>query len=242
MKIAIHQPDFLPWLGFFNKVIHSDLFVIGDHVQFRNRGFQNRNRIKTAQGPKWLTVPIIHDWGQSINKIRILNREQNGYVWDDLHLLTLKINYAKAPFYDKYIGIYEKIFKKRMEYLAECNVEILKATFEILGIDKQIVMTSDWNLQQKKTDLVVEVCQKVGADTYISGLGGANYLDKQILVNNKIKLLYNIYEHPTYNQQFANLGFIPNMCILDLIFNHGPESLNIIKSGSRESEMDPISN
>lgn len=211
-------------------------------MQFRNRGFTNRNRIKTAQGPKWLTIPISHDWGQPINKIHILNREQNGYVWDELHLLTLKINYSKAPFYDKYIGTYEKIFKKRIELLADCNLELLKATFEILGIDIQMVKTSNWNLQGKKTDLVVEICQKIGADTYISGLGGANYLDKQILIDNKIKLLYNTYEHPTYNQQFTNLGFIPNMSILDLIFNHGPDSLNIIKSGSRESELDTITN
>ncbi len=219
------------------------MFIIGDHVQYRNRGYQNRNKIKTAQGERWLTVPIIHNWGEPINKIHILNREQNGYVWDDLHLTLLKNNYSKTPYYDKYIGIYEKIYRKKMDLLSDNNIEFLKATFEILGLDvASMVKTSSWDLQGKKTDLIVEICQKVGADSYLSGLGGANYLDLQVIADNKIKLLYNNFQHPTYNQQFSKLGFTPNMSIIDLIFNHGPESLEIIKSGFKGFESNSIPN
>ncbi|MDE1829746.1 MAG: WbqC family protein [Thaumarchaeota archaeon] len=239
MIVTIHQPDFLPWLGFFNKVRLSDLLVIGDHVQYRNKGYQNRNRIKTIKGWQWLTVPIVHNWGSSINEMMILNREQNGITWDDLHLRTLQVNYGKAPFYDTYIGIFEKIYKRRIEMLAECNLEFLKAIFSILGIDIPIKRTSEMNMTGSKTDLIVEICKAVGADTYLSGMKGARYMEESTLEQNGVKLLYNNYEHPVYEQQFMEVGFEPNMSVIDLIFNHGPQSFEIIKSGFKGFELLP---
>lgn len=237
MIISIHQPDFLPWLGFFNKVRLSDLLVIGDHVQYRNKGYQNRNRIKTVKGAQWLTVPVVHDWGQAINEVHILNKEQNGGIWSDLHLRTLEVNYSKAPYYDKYIGIFEKIYKKRIELLAESNLEFLNAVFSILGINVPIKKTSEANLKNSKTDLIIEICKAINADAYLSGMGGAKYMEKELFTQNGIQILYNNYEHPTYNQQFMKLGFQPNMSVIDLIFNHGPESLDIIKSGFKGFEL-----
>lgn len=231
MIITIHQPDFLPWLGFFNKIRLADLFVIGDHVQYRNKGYQNRNRIKTSKGAQWLTIPIVHNWGQPINKVKILSREQDGNMWNDLHLKTLQVNYGKAPFYDKYIEIFEKVYKKNDHLLADVNLDFLKSIFGILGIDKPMVKTSEMNLVENKTELIVEICKKTGADSYLSGMGGAKYMDENVLQENKIKLLFNKYEHPTYNQQFMKLGFIPNLSVIDLIFNHGDQSMGIIESG-----------
>jgi hypothetical protein len=240
MITSIHQPDFLPWLGFFNKIRLCDLLVIGDHVQYRNKGYQNRNRIKTAKGAQWLTVPIVHNWGQTINKVKILSREQDGNMWDDLHLKTLQVNYGKAPFYDKYIGIFEKIYRKKIELLADCNIEFLKTIFDILGIDIQMKRTSEMNLKGSKTDLIIEICKIVGTDTYLSGMIGAKYMDENIFKQNGIKLLYNNYEHPTYDQQFMKLGFIQNMSVIDLIFNHGPQSFEIIKSGFKGFELNTV--
>jgi hypothetical protein len=215
----------------------SDLLVIGDHVQYRNKGFQNRNKIKTVKGSQWLTVPIVHDWGQPINKVRILNTEQNGVMWDDLHLRTLQVNYGKAPYYDKYIGIIEKIYKKRIELLADFNLELLKTTFEILGIDVPIKKTSSMILKNSKTELIIEICKLVGADAYLSGIGGAQYMEVELFRKNGMNLYYNNYEHPIYNQQFMKLGFLQNMSIIDLIFNEGPQSADIIKSGFKGFEL-----
>jgi len=240
MIISIHQPDFLPWLGFFNKARLSDLLVIGDHVQYRNKGYQNRNKIKTTKGAQWLTIPIVHNWGQAIKDVGINETEQNGVSWDELHLRTLQVNYGKAPFYDKYIGIFEKIYRRRIKLLADNNLEFLKAIFEILGINVPIKKTSEMTLSKAKTELIVEICKTVGADAYISGMGGSQYMEENLFAENGLKLLFNNYEHPVYNQQFMNSGFLPNMSIIDLIFNHGPESLEITKSGFKGFELNSI--
>lgn len=240
MIISIHQPDFLPWLGFFNKARLSDLLVIGDHVQYRNKGYQNRNKIKTTKGAQWLTIPIIHNWGQAIKDVGINETEQNGVSWDELHLRTLQVNYGKAPFYDKYIGIFEKIYRRRIKLLADNNLEFLKAVFEILGINIPIKKTSEMTLSKSKTELIVEICKTVGADSYLSGMGGAQYMEESLFEKNGLKLLFNNYEHPVYNQQFMNSGFLPNMSIIDLIFNHGPESFEITKSGFKGFELNSI--
>ena len=237
MILSIHQPDFLPWLGFFNKVRLSDLLVIGDHVQYRNKGYQNRNRIKTPKGAHWLTVPIVHDWGQAINTVKINQTEQNGVPWEELHLRTLQVNYGKAPFYDKYIGIFENIYKRKIPLLAENNLELLKAIFGILGIDVPIKRTSEMTLNNSKTELILEICETVGADAYLSGIGGAQYMDENLFEKNGIKLLFNNYEHPVYTQQFMKLGFLPNMSVIDMIFNQGSESFEIIKSGFKGFEL-----
>ena len=242
MILSIHQPDFLPWLGFFNKVHLSDLLVIGDHVQYRNKGYQNRNRIKTSNGAQWLTVPIVHDWGQAINKVKINETEQNGVPWEELHLRTFQVNYGKAAFYDKYIGIFENIYKRKLKLLADHNLELLKALFEILGIDIPIKKTSEMTLKNSKTELILEICQTVGADAYLSGIVGAKYMDENLFEKNKIKLLFNNYEHPVYTQQFMKLGFLPYMSVIDLIFNHGPESFEIIKSGFKGFELRSVPN
>jgi hypothetical protein len=239
--VTIHQPDFLPWLGFFNKVSLSDTLVIADHVQYRDDGFQNRNKIKTSQGPQWLTIPIIRDSGQPIFKVKVSTAKKSGKSWSDLHLLTIQRNYARAPFYEQYIGLFQEIYSRPYELLADYNVEFIQTALNILGIQHvKILRTQQMNLQESKTGSVIEICKLVGGDKYISGIRGTRYLDEKSLDENGIKLLYNHYDHPTYNQQFMKFGFVPSMSIIDLLFNHGPESLKILKSGFRGFELDPI--
>jgi hypothetical protein len=227
MIVTIHQPDFLPWIGFFNKVRLSDLLVIGDLVQYRDKGYQNRNRIKTAVGAHWLTVPILHNWGQSILNVQICANPENGRTWHQLHLKTLQVNYSKAPYYDEYIGIFEKIYKKPQNRLADSNLDILKSIFEILDINVPMKRNSEIC---SNTD-IVEICKAVDADTYLSGPMGGKHMNEDLMTENKIRILWNNYEHPVYKQLFMKLGFIPYMSIIDLIFNEGPESIEIIKSG-----------
>jgi len=241
MIITIHQPNFLPWLGFFNKVRSSDLLIIGDHIQFERRGFQNRNRIKTDQGSKWLTIPIIREYPQAINKVKIHEEPRNGLTWRDLHLRTLRTYYGKAPYYEKYIGIFENIYMEKINLLAENNLKFLSAIFDILGLDIKMKKASEMTTANTRTEEIIEICKTLGADSYLSGMGGLRYMECGLFEKNGIKLLFNNYSHPVYNQQFMKIGFLPNLSIIDLIFNAGPDSLEIIKSGFKGFEMTPIS-
>ena len=227
--ITIHQPDFIPYLGFFNKVRLCDVLVIGDHVQYRNKGFQNRVKIKSSNGANWLTVSNTHHMGQQISLVKI-SKEQDEF-WYEKHLKTLQICYGKAKFFDEYIGRFESTYKKDFEFLADLNLDFIKTVLEILGYNIPIKKTSEMNLTKTKNELIIEICKNIGADSYLSGMGGANYIDESIFKKNGIKLFYSKYDHPTYNQQFMNLGFIQGLSILDLIFNEGSESSRILESG-----------
>jgi hypothetical protein len=218
-------------MGFFNKAQLCDILIIGDHVQYRRYGFQNRVKIKTPNEAQWLTVPIIHEGDQPINTVKIFQEKQSELNWYERHLKTLQVNYAKAKYYDEYIGKFEKTYKKGYELLADLNLEFIKTVLEILELNIPIKKTSEMNLTKSKTELIIEIANKVGADTYLSGIRGVRYLDESAFQKNNIVLRYNKYEHPRYNQQFMDLGFIEGLSILDLIFNEGPQSLEIIKSG-----------
>jgi hypothetical protein len=228
MKITIHQPNFLPYPGFFTKVYHADLLVIGDHVQYSNKSFINRNKIKTQHGEKWLTVPIIHNLPQPINKVLINNNPINNRRWNYIHLETLRINYSKANYYHTYIDIFKDVYTRQWDYLVELNIEFIKKILEILDIKIDIKLTSQLNISGEKTDQIINICKELNADTYISGIGGKNYLNEEEFKRNSIKLLYNKFDCPVYNQQFNTLGFIPNLSIIDMLFNVGEKTLNLL--------------
>ena len=206
-QITIHQPDFLPWLGFFNKVSLCDALVIGDHVQYEDGGFRNRNKIKTANGPLWLTVPVSYESGTPINKVPISNIARNGRLWYDLHLKTLQHNYSHSKYFDSVIGFIKEVYQKKYEFLADLNVELLRKTIEFLDLDIPIKRTSELNLNASKTESIVEICKALKADSYVSGPGGKNYVDNQLLEKSGIAILYPKYEHPTYTQQFIQITY-----------------------------------
>lgn len=222
----------MPWLGFFDKINNSDVFILADHVQFRNDGFQHRNKIKTAQGPTWLTVPVRHNGFVPLNKVRISRGDSASKPWYDRHLRTLEHSYGKAPYYDKYIGIIEEIYKRDYELLSDLNTELIKAILKILGIKTKIVMSEEAGVTSGKTEGIIEAAKATGADTYVSGIRGTRYLDEARLRENGINVVYRNYEHPVYNQLYMKIGFVPQMSIVDLLFNHGDDSLSIISNGS----------
>ncbi|GIU70566.1 MAG: hypothetical protein KatS3mg003_0045 [Candidatus Nitrosocaldaceae archaeon] len=228
MRITIHQPNFLPYPGFFLKVYQADILVIGDSVQYSKKGFTNRNKIKTQHGAKWLSVPIIRNLPQTIDNVLINNMPINGKTWNETHLNTLRVNYSKAKFYDKYIDDIRIIYNKEWKYLAEFNLGLIKHILFILGIKKDIILLSSLNVEGKSSDLIVNICKKLGADEYISGIGGKNYLDEKLLESNSIKLFYSKFNCPEYEQQFPQLGFIPNLSIIDMLFNVGSDTLKLI--------------
>ncbi|MDO8530239.1 MAG: WbqC family protein [bacterium] len=226
MILSAHQPEYLPYLGFFYKMAKADTFVLADHLQFSKKGFQNRNRIKTAQGSPWLTVPVIlHGIAPlQIREVRI----NNATPWAKKHWQLIYFNYKKAPFFDKYSGFFEKLYSKKWEKLADLNEEIIYYLAKELGITTGIVKSSDYGFTGKKTDFIIELSQKFGADTYLSGMGGKNYMDLELLKKNNVTYVFSDFKHPVYPQRFE--PFVENLSAIDLLFNCGPESLEMLKN------------
>src|SRR3989338_1301971 len=141
MIVTIHQPQYLPWLGYFNKADHADVFIILDDVQFKKNDWQNRNRIRTSQGWQWLTVPIFHDFGQKITEVRINNNDN----WRETHLKAIILNYGRAPFFDDYIGIFEDAYARPWTYLVEINIYFIEKFIDLLGIRTKLVRASEYD-------------------------------------------------------------------------------------------------
>ncbi len=222
MKIAIHQPEHLPYLGFLYKMSQSDIFVLLDDVQFQKNGFQNRNRIKTSQGPQWITVPVLHSFGQKINEVRIDNRND----WKKKHLQSFVANYAKAPYFAAYFPMLQEIYAHSWNLLCELNIALIEFFAKELGIKTKIVRSSSLLKQGEKNDLLISICQNLPATCYLSGMGAA-YLDVSLFQKNNIPVEYTNFKHPQYSQLYGE--FLPNMSALDLLMNCGPQSKNILR-------------
>ena len=227
MVCAIHQPNYLPYLGFFDKILKSDVFVIYDTVQFRKNNFQNRNRVCSPDGWQWLTLPVKHSFRQKIKDAEINNpvkAVKNN--WKKIQTL-----YGKAPYFKQYSGIFSDIYTRNYIKIADFNYDLIIAACSILGLSTKFIKSSSFSeIQSKRTEALVELCSRVGADTYLSGPSGKNYLDLDLFEKSGIKIIFQNYVHPVYIQ-FNNNTFQTYMSIIDLIFNHGKKSLAIL-SGS----------
>lgn len=230
MKVVIMQPTYLPWMGYFDLVDQSDIFVFLDHVQFVRRSWQQRNKIKTPKKWIWLTVPIIRDSAKRIFEVRI-NNSQN---WYKEHCESIRKSYARASYFKKYFKFFEETYNADWEYLVDLNIHVIKGVTKQLNIKKDFIKSSDMGIEGKKTDLLVNICKKLNADIYLSPLGSARYIEENNLFKREgIKLEYQHFEHPIYKQLWGD--FIPHMSVIDLLFNEGDKSLDIIRSGRRKS-------
>jgi len=227
MKVAaIHQPNYLPWLGYFYKIINCDIFVFLDNVQYEKNSFTNRNKIKTSQGAAWLTVDIITKGhhGQLIGEVAI----NNNVSWNERHWKTINQNYSKAPYLESYKAVFESVYQEHWEKLADLNKHIIVSICKILGIaDIKFLNAFDLDVSGKGTELLVNICKAVGADTYLSGFGGAKYMEEDKFREAGIELKYYDFKHPVYHQLWGD--FIPNLSIIDLLFNEGERSLQILR-------------
>lgn len=224
MKVVIHQPEYLPWLGYFDKINNCDLFVVFDHVQYQ-RGFINRNKIKTPQNWQWLTVPIVHKFHRSpITEVKINNQLD----WRKDNQQALVHNYGQAPYFKKYSDFFKDVYSRDWDSLAELDIYLLKNLMEMLGLKTPLERSSSLKAAGKSTELLIDICKKVGADTYLSGQGGRNYMDLDRFTEEGIKVEFQEFSHPTYPQQFPKAEFEPQMSIIDLLSNCGEESLKII--------------
>ncbi|MCD6542397.1 MAG: WbqC family protein [Thermoplasmata archaeon] len=224
LVLAAHQPNYLPWIGYFHKILKSDIFVILDHVEFSRRGFINRNRVKGPKGVIWLTVPVRVKGRERIMNVKIDNKRD----WRRKHHLTLKSFYGKAPYFNDVFPSLEDVYEREWEYLADLNIEIITRIVDLLGIKARFVKSSSLNPQGKKMDMIIDICKKMGASIYFSGKGARKYQDEETFERNGIKLVYQDIEVPEYPQRFGE--FVPNLSIIDMVFNIGvEETKNILE-------------
>lgn len=226
MIAAIHQPQFLPYLGFFHKVAHADVLLLLDDVQFQKHGFQNRNVIKTQTGPQWLTVPVLHHLGQRICDV-LVGKTSN---WRKKHWSAIQTNYGPAPFFkDLAAPLRELIVERTDTHLLPVDVELLRWAMAQLAIATPIRMSSELGVTSDDPNArLVALCQAVGADTYLSGPGGRDYMDLGLFERAGIAVVFQDYKARDYAQRYPDQGFLPNAAVIDAVFNLGPAARELI--------------
>lgn len=227
MIISINQPAYLPWLGYFNRIIKSDLHVVLDTVQFEKNSFINRNRIIINHKPVWLTVPVLTKnlFGKlAINTVEIDNK----MAWNKKHFLSLRQAYSKNRFFCDMEEFLENLYANEQDKLIYILMRNINFFIEYLSIKTPIVYASDYYFKECKSDLVLEICEKFGAKKYISGALGRNYLDISKFHAHGITVEYDDYIHPFYDQ--GHKEFTPYLSAIDLLVRFGKKSRMIIEN------------
>jgi len=243
MLITGHQPNYLPYIGFFHKVSLADTFVIVDVVQYVKRGpfgWINRNRIRTAQGRIWLTVPVKTKgkFHQSIMETEI----DNSTPWARKHLKSIERSYQNAPYFNEYFEFFHQVYHKQWTLLEELNESIIRYLIDALGIKVKIVRASQLGLDYKlpdadnknddsATELIIQMCRKLNFDSYLHGKHGQDYLNEGMMKKSNIISYFQEFKHPIYTQQHE--PFMPEMSVIDLLFNHGDRSMGIISQSGK---------
>ena len=226
--IAIHQPNFIPWVGYFYKILKSDEFVLLDDVQFTKNGFTNRNQVKTPQGAQWLTLPVLQKgkFGQNIDEIAIAQPDHT----IQKVLRTVEGNYKKAPFFNEYFPEFEKCLRNNGDKLAAVNIALIKWVCVSLEIKTPLVISSDLKAEGESTMRLINICKKRNAGKYLSGFGGNKYQEAELYKTHDIELTMTNFKHPQYKQLWGD--FIPNMSVIDILFNCGKEAAEIVRNAN----------
>jgi hypothetical protein len=231
MVIGILQPGYLPWLGFFEQMYRSDIFVLYDDVQYDKNGWRNRNRIKTTNGALWLTIPVKFKLNQAelICEVKIDNSQK----WRKKHFVAIQQSYSKAPFFQNYLGIFQEAYSRDWDLLIDIDIYFIEKLAAALGIgNTKLVRSSSLGIQGERTERLIKICKAFGADTFYEGISGKNYIDEAEFLREGIKVRFQEYHHPEYQQMHG--GFISYLSVVDLLFNHGEESLAILLNHTPE--------
>lgn len=230
MLVAIHQPHYVPWLGYLDRMAKADHFIVLDHVQFERRNYQNRTLIRNEGEPKWLTVPVV----QLSQKERIIdkqvdNTEGGSRSWGPNHFKTLKYAYRKAPFFAHYAPRLQEILEARYEKLVDLDLAMLDFLRDAFQIRTPLRRSSEMRAEGARSGLLLNLCEEVGAGaTFLGGLGGSRgYLDIEAFAARGIGVQWQQFRHPTY-EQCGEAPFTPGLMSLDLLFNCGPRSVEVL--------------
>lgn len=221
MKCAIHQPQFLPWLGYLNKINSADVFVFLDNVQFKKNEFQNRNKIRVGDEARWITVPVSFTFGDTIRKVRIADDPK----WRRKLCLTIEHNYGKAPYFNTFSRELSQILNGSWENLAVLNQATVEWLMRCFEIQTTILVCSNLpEFSPEPTQRLIDICRYVGADTYLSGAGGHGYLDSGAFGRAGLRLEFQEYLHPEYPQCYGGIrkaGFLSHLSAVDALFHCG---------------------
>ena len=225
MRVTIHQPEFAPWLGFFDKVRQADQLVLLDDVQFRKNYFHNRNRIRTAQGWSWITVPIARSGLMTkINEVTIIRSKEDR--WRSRIKRTVEQSYAKAPAFLPNVEAFYRCLDSAETRLVDLNCCVLKWMVASFDLSPRIIMSSDLDVEGSGSQRILEICTKVGATTYLSGISGRDYLDLNSFSASGIEIEFQKFYHPIYDQ--LQRDFEPSMSALDALFMMGNDANSLL--------------
>ncbi len=231
MKVVITQPTYLPWIGYFDLIAQADVFIVLDDVQFEKQSWQQRNRIKTAAGLHWLTVPVKFR-GRLNQLIREVEIREPGF-WRD-HVRAIELAYRRATSFENYFPVVSDILQRLSDgKLLDLNISLLRWLLEEFNIKTPMLSASSLGLTGKRTEHLANLCQAVGAKEYLSPLGASAYLlhEGDLLLQRGIEVRFQNYQHPVYRQLFGE--FQPYASTLDLLFNEGHSAIEIIRGGRR---------
>jgi hypothetical protein len=235
VRLAAHQPHFLPWLGYLDKVQQADVFVVVDHVQFERQNFQNRTEIATPGGVQWLSVPVRR--GSRDDRLidkRIDNKPDGRTTWGQRTFRTLAHTYGKTPHFHRYGDVLEELLTRRWERLIDLNLALLDFLLDQLQIATPMVRSSSLSgISGARSDMIVSLCRALGADTYLSGSGGSRqYLDLDRFQRRGLWVEWQSFEHPRYPQAQTRAPFRARMSAVDLLFNCGPDSVELLSQAA----------
>jgi hypothetical protein len=222
--VAVLQPGYLPWLGFFDQLRRADVFVYYDDVQYDKHGWRNRNRIKTQNGPLWLTVPVkASTGGTSTTPPRILDVAIDGRTpWARKHVESVRQAYARAPFLSQYLPALEELLQRPWDRLVDLDLACASLMAGWLGLQRRVERSSLLGIGGERSERLVAICRHFGASRYVSGDAAQAYLDVPLFERAGIQVEWQQYSHPAYPQLHGE--FVPYLSALDLILNCGDEA------------------
>ncbi|HUP92436.1 MAG TPA: WbqC family protein [Solimonas sp.] len=216
--VSIHQPQYVPYLGYFHKIRHCDIFVHLDHVQYEIGGLQNRNKIKSKDGWQWFTLPVNGGPDTRIDQVRIDPRSN----WRKKHWGTLQANYARAPHFRKYAQTLQPLYSGSDDnQLSSVNRAFSDWAMAALGLTTPTVLSSSLDPAGASSAMLIDLCRKLGGTHYLAGPGGRRYMDLELFARSGIEVIWQEFHAPTYPQVYPDAGFVENLSILDLLFSLG---------------------
>jgi hypothetical protein len=222
MRIAIHQPNYLPWAGYFTKMIQCDKFVFLDDADMPGgQSYVSRVKINGVQGLHWLTVPIQRNFGQTIQEVKIADGR-----FTKKHMGALQANYGRTPFYHDVMDVLEPVLISPNNYLSSLNQALISAICKYLELEVACIQSSQLGIQTKGDERLIDIVRVLGGDIYLSGKGGIKYQDPEKFIQAGIQLEVRTYAPIQYRQIRA--GFVPGLSILDSMFSLGKKTRNII--------------
>lgn len=237
MLATIHQPEHLPWLGFLDKARRADLLVLLDNVQFRKNYFQNRNRVRAANGAVWVTVPVLTKGNadQDIGQVRI--NTAGSPRWREKYWGTMEQSYRGAAFWNEYSEPIRQALWSDTSSLADLNIRLIELLLRAFAVEVRTVRSSELAVSGARSELLLNICSRVGADRYLSGISGREYLDVAMFGAAGVSVEFHEFHHPLYSQRYE--PFMACMSAVDVLFNHGAASAGILR-GVGVAVMDEV--